>query len=379
MGLGERGGTFGLLVGNSGGTNISVVDLGARTNPPAIVGEVDRFQTQDLKVFVVEEEFDPFGAPIYPVEFTDYSDRPQFIAQAASGRILFSTRPAIADAPGTIREFNPVEREIRFFIDYADREAPSNPQIQVVNADSVKGVAGNTLFKICDHDRGFPGSQSCEFVPDDGDPLTSAFEEAENDVAAHAGWDALVLTDLVVPSIGLQDTTFVTASGDREFIAFGEGDTPGRPGRIIMYRSATQTITNSLQVNDLTENAAQQVFGLALDNDGLLGVGRGEVAFFFGPDQDGGPNTLRLLGTNSDIQPTGTGAALHPDHDQFSVNVENERLAFLGSGDARIEIVDTHFFDFKRGELVIRDPIVGPLRITRGLSGLDPANVVVRL
>jgi hypothetical protein len=72
------------------------------------------------------------------------------------------------------------------------------------------------------------------------------------------------------------------------------------------------------------------------------------------------------------------GAALHPDHDQFSVGVEDERLAFLGSGDARIEMVDTHFFSFSRGQVLIRDPIVGPLRVTRRLPG-DPPEVRVRL
>ncbi len=118
-------------------------------------------------------------------------------------------------------------------------------------------------------------------------------------------------------------------------------------------------------------------FGLALDRDGRLGVGRGEVAFFFGPDVAGGPNVLRLLGINDDVQPTGTGAAIHPDHITGSAT-DDQRLAFLGSGDARLEIVDTRFFSFKRGDILIRDPVVGPLRITRRLPG-DPANVAVRL
>ncbi len=371
-----------LLVGNSGGTNISVVDLGPRVNPPTIIGEVDRYQTQDLQVYQVFEDFDAFGFRIFPVLSFDYSDRPQFIAQAANGLILFSTRPAVLDdQPGTIREFDPDERELRFFISYADRVAPSSPQIQIVNADSVFSIDGGRRFKICDHERGNPSNRSCVFIDADP-PAPIGLAEADSlvqDKVATDNWDVLVLTDLFIPSIGLQDTTFVTASGDREFIAFGEGDTPDRAGRIIMYESVSQTITNSLQVTDLTGNAAQRVFGLALDNDGRLGVGRGDVAFFFGPDQPGGPNVLRLLGTNNDIQPTGTGAALHPDHDQFSVTNDDERLAFLGSGDARLEIVDTRFFDFKRGDILIRDPIVGPLQITRRLQGLDPLNVVVRL
>ena len=112
--------------------------------------------------------------------------------------------------------------------------------------------------------------------------------------------------------------------------------------------------------------------------DASIGVARGNIAYFFGPDQPGGPNVLRLLGVNSNINTTGTGAALHPDQDQFSVTNDDERLAFLGSGNASVEMVDTHYFSFSRGTLLIRDPIIGPLRITLPLPG-DPGNVVVRL
>lgn len=358
-----------LLVANSGGTNISVVDLGPRTpGSPAVVGEVDRFQTQDIQVFKVEEDFDQFGRRIYPVTAFDYSDRPQFIAQAANGLILFSTRPALANQePGTIREYDPTQREIRFFIDYADRASAATPQIQVVNADSVFGVDGSRQFKICDHQRGNPANAGCIFVIDS---LGDARIQVDAQRAAN-GWDTDVFSDLVIESIGLQDTTFVAASGDRQFVAFGEGDTPDRPGRIIMYRSATKTITNSLQVTDLTGNAAQRVLGLALNNDGSLGVGRGAVAFFF-------DNTLRLLGTNNDVNPAGVGAALHPDHSSASFSDPDTRLSFLGSDDSKIEIVDTRFFDFKRGQVLIRDPIVGPIRATRRLPP-DPSNVAVKL
>ncbi len=367
-----------LLVGNSGGTNISVVSLGARiTGPqPGAWREVDRFQTQDLKVYLVERKFDEFGIPIFPITVFDFSDRPQFVAQAAGGEILFSTRPAIENQqPGTIREFDPVEREIRFFISYAGRAGSPSPQIQIVNADSVFEIAGSRRFKICDHTRGTvaPAGRSCVVA----DSLSGG-GLAVDTMNLFFGWDVLVLADLNIPGIGLQDTTFLAASGDREFIAIGEGDTPERAGRIIMYQSSNRTITNSLQVSDLTGNAAQKVFGLALNNDGSVGVGRGEVAFFFGPDSPGGPNVLRLMGTNNNISPTGTGAALHPDHDQNSQFVEAERLAFLGSGDARIEMVDTHFFEFSRGDILIRDPVIGPLRVTRPLP-TDPPEVALRL
>ncbi len=370
-----------LLVSNSGGTNISVVDLGARVvGAPAIVGEVDRFQTQDLKVYRVFEDRDPTNVPIYPVEFFEYSDRPQFLAQAANGLIMYSTVPALADLPGTIREYDPFQREVRFFISYAGRRTPPRPELQIVNADSVFPVSGARGFKVCDHTRGdpSPAARACEFAfPDTLTALENMVIQVDQRNAT-SGWDVEIFSDLDIGSIALQDTTFVAASGDREFIAFGEGDTPDRAGRIIMYRSLTQTITNTLQVSDLPGNAEQQVFGLGLNNDGSLGVARGTNAYFFGPDQPGGPNVLRLVGINENISPTGVGAALHPDHDQFSDNVESERLSFLGAGDARLEMVDTRFFSFSRGQILIRDPIVGPLRITRRLP-IDPPTVVLRL
>jgi hypothetical protein len=368
----------GLLIGNSGGTNISLVNLGPRSvGTNSIVGEVDRYQTQDLKVFRVVEDFDAIGRRVFPTVFFEYSDRPQFMAQAASGLILYSTVPALANLePGTIREYDPVQREIRFFIQYADRRSTSNPEIQVINADSVFDINGSRNFVVCDHTRGdpSPAARSCIIA---ADSLADASIKVAQKILTD-GWDVEIYSDLSIPSIGLQDTTFVVASGDREFVAFGEGDTPDRAGRIIMYRSATQSITNTLQVSDLPGNAEQRVFGLALNNDGSIGVARGTNAYFFGPDQPGGPNVLRLLGVNENINPEGTGAALHPDQDQFSVTNELERLSFLGSGDARVEIVDTHFFSFSRGQILIRDPIVGPLRITRALPG-DAANIVVRL
>ena len=219
-----------------------------------------------------------------------------------------------------------------------------------------------------------PSGRSCITAAD-------SLGDAEILVAVKAitdGWDVDIFTDLSIPSIGLQDTTFLAASGDREFIALGEGDTPDRAGRIIMYRSATKTISNALQVIDLTGNAEERVFGLALNRDGSLGVARGQKAYFFGPDFIGGPNVLRLLGINDGINTSGTGAALHPDNDQFSFNVSGERLSFLGSDDASVEIVDTRFFEFSRGKILIRDPITGPLKVTRRLP-TDPANVIIKL
>jgi hypothetical protein len=367
-----------LLVGNSGGTNISVVDLGPRSpGSPAVGNEIDRYQTQDLKVFQVDEAYDAIGRKIFPVSFYDYSDRPQFLAQAANNYILFSTVPAMADLPGTIREYDPTDREIRFFVGYAGRENPGNPQIQIINADSVFSINGARQFVVCDHTRGNFANRSCIIA---SDSLSDATWQVAAKIATE-GWDVEIFTDLDIGSIALTDTTLVAASGDREYVAFGEGDTPGRAGRVMLYRSADGSISNGLQVTDLTGNAEEKVFGLAMNLDGSLGVVRGTMAYFFGPDPSG-INVLRMLGTNDRINPEGAGAALHPDNDITASPPEGDdpsrRLTFLGSGDARVEIVDAHFYEVPRGNVLIRDPILGPLRISRSLPP-DPPEVILKL
>lgn len=367
-----------LLVGNSGGTNISVVDLGPRSPGSPVPGnEIDRYQTQDLKVFKVDEAYDAIGRRIFPVEYFDYSDRPQFLAQAANTYILFSTVPAMDNLPGTIREYDPTQREIRFFVGYAGRANPGNPQIQIINADSVFSINGARQFVVCDHTRGNFANRSCIIASDSlSDATWQVFAKVLGD-----GWDVEIFTDLDIESIGLTDTTLVAASGDREYISFGEGDTPGRAGRIMLYRSADGSISNGLQVTDLVGNAEEKVFGLAMNLDGSLGVVRGTMAYFYGPDPSG-VNVLRMLGTNDRINPDGAGAALHPDNDITAAppagDDPSRRLTFLGSGDARIEIVDAFHYEAPRGSLLIRDPILGPLRISRRLAP-DPPGVILKL
>jgi hypothetical protein len=149
----------------------------------------------------------------------------------------------------------------------------------------------------------------------------------------------------------------------------------------MLYRSADGSISNGLQVTDLTGNAEEKVFGLAMNRDGSLGVVRGTMAYFYGPDPSG-INVLRMLGTNDRINPDGSGAALHPENDITAAppvgDDPTRRLTFLGSGDARVEIVDAFHYEAPRGNLLIRDPILGPLRISRRLPP-DPVGVILKL
>ena len=171
----------------------------------------------------------------------------------------------------------------------------------------------------------------------------------------------------------------------------GEGATVEQ-GRIIMFDgSNTQPLSpsclpvgqsNEVQIADLVDNASERVTGLGLNANGTLGVARGDFAAYYFD------RALRLEGSYyEDINPGGFGAALHPLHDEESGGSDDETLSFVGTAESTIKIIDTFHF-FARGEIPIRDPIVGPLRATLPLPGFDnvaltcpgdPACVVVKL
>ena len=112
-------------------------------------------------------------------------------------------------------------------------------------------------------------------------------------------------------------------------------------------------------VSDIMTNASETVHGIGLNYDGTLGVARGFQAYFFTTD-------LRLQGV-ADLPSGGSGAVLHPLHANAPTLTNageyrpDTHMAFLGTGDHTIDIIDTYHF-LRSGRLFIRDVIQGPLR-----------------
>jgi hypothetical protein len=182
----------------------------------------------------------------------------------------------------------------------------------------------------------------------------------------------------------MTDTTFVAASTDRSTIAFGEGATQAA-GRIMICCSINPGpplrvgISDVIAVTDLLNNASERVLGLGLNANGSLGVARGATAaYYFSPD-------LRLQGEfRSGVAGGAGGAALHPDHSS-TLETGDRALSFVATANRTIKIIDTAHF-FERGELHIRDNVVGPVRAVlpapeenAGLSPADPNYIVVKL
>lgn len=390
-----------LLVANSGGTNISVVDLDLEREV-----EQERFFAPDVVIFDVElkEGDSGFSFIIYPFptpESPSFSDRPQYLAVDSFGNIIFSTRTTEVGDLGTARKayFPPggERSEVKLFVEHGvntkaedfwavahvDSITASTDTV-ATTVDTLTGdttafvVAGLTFF---DHVPGFPD----QIIKSTAN--TSTADPVENAWAgvAGAGSDIFVSagTRWSIPGFAFADTTFVTASGDGGWVLIGEGSTTPT-GRVMMYRASqydTTDLSSTLRVWDELTNAADHVSGVGLNYDGTLGIARGNSAYFFDTElQLNGLVDLTAVGG-------GAGAALHPLHANQKTleNIGGDyrpdtHLAFVGTGRGTIDIIDT--FKFTRiGQLTIRDEVTGPIRAvlpsTTDNSGLACATIPV--
>ncbi len=367
-GLAVGSGNDQLFVANSGSTTISRVPLSASL-PPA-ENTADRIQTPNVQLFEVKFALDESGRVRLQITPRDFSDRPQFIAHTAGGRLLYSTKPTSVARPGTLRQYDPASanQPVRLFIDYATGSVPGTFVVrdaEVVTKKILGTVESPTdQLIVCDR---HPGDASDTCFPSLTGDDDMTFVEIQNALTS-AGFDAVMDFNIDPAKIALRDTTFVAISGDRSTVAFGEG--AGNPGRIISYAETGTGVDVRLgNTSDLVNNAAERVVGLALNPNGTLGAARGAEAYLFNRE-------LRLQGVIETGAPAG-GVALHPGHDSGD---PLRRLAFISgeeNGVPFIDIVDTFHSDSRR-RVVLRDPITGTLIAVPRRAG-DPADLAMRL
>ena len=350
-----------LYVANSGGTNISVVPLGG---PVLFEAENRRLFPRNERLFAVD--FAGAGS-VSGVTLFDYSDRPQFLAQASNGLLVYSTRPTPAAQDGTVRIFDPFKLRSEIFIGYVDRHTPN--KAVVVNADSAFHVPP-TAIMVCPRRRvGDTTDAECIVggLFEVADSLQALREQAPN--ASGGRWDARVDIGANIAEVGFADTTFVAASTDRRFVAVGEGVRTN--ARIPLFEALGDSLVLRGDIRDLISNSAERVIGLGINGDGSLGVARGNQAYFF-------TSTLRLQGTMESGAPTG-GVAMHPQNVNYPTD-PSQRLAFVSGiedGAPYIDVLDAFYFvPVKR--IFLRDPVVGALVVAPRAPG-DPANVNLRL
>jgi hypothetical protein len=366
-----------LLVANSGGTNISRVNINS-SNPGAIQENLAaRILTRNTYLFRVRETRDESTGKVKLLAEGpfSYSDRPQYLAQSAGGRIFYSTRPTTFAPEGTIRWLDPnlPVPDPRQIWQYGTATAEGTVYT-ILHVDSlavIEAPANSTLpdtLVVWDHPYG---------------AMTGVLEARASTIAEAVaqmramGSDIEAVHRLDIASLALTDTTFVATSGARNWIAFGEGNTRGGTGRVMMAHDTTglpfpDFFSPVVTTRDIMENAAEPVFGLALDRQGRIAAIHGQQSYFASIEN---PFHLRLQG-KFDSFDAGAGIAFHPNTDGI-LTPEAERLAFVASANGTIELVDAAYY-VQRGRLNVRGKLYGPLRASLPFPG-DPPEVVLKL
>ena len=378
-----------LLVGNSGGTNVSLVHVGDAN--AANVQEVDvvRLRTPNARLFSMAVSEDEDGTNIFedPPQVIDMADRPQFLAQDWKLRVVYSTVGTSSAPLTTVRYLHldpdptsTTDEPEAFFMLTTEMVLGGGGEVtewvfgNVDNVDTQHYDDATDQIRLISHVPGYP----------DQPMVTPYFAEVEFAVQALMDSIDVYMTargipeqaDLFYPfvaagswnfdALGWGDTTFISASGDRTKLAIGEGAS-SPTGRIMLWHAdPTGTYwSDEIKITDLVNNAAEVVLGVGLNENGSLGVARGnEATYFFTPD-------LRLQGLYSQEDFGGAGATFHPEHDELSdgghTSTDGTGAAFTGTSENSIDVVNTFHFN-QTNSLVIRDNIVGPLRAGPPLS-----------
>lgn len=354
-----------IVVANSGGTNLSIVDVAGRT-------ERRRHPLPNFLIQSVQTEVDGATGQIkIKIEEFDFSDRPEFLgtfcrdATCSDVYAIYSTTPTPSQQGpfpfrGTVRWENLTNAtpESHFFWEHAE-VAP--------------GADTDTLQVLVD--RG-PGTTE------------------EVILAASCG------VTVIMEELAFIDTTFVRNSGDFTHALIGEGGSATQPvlefARAITYDGTaglavrdcgSVTIEGvtfdgfeerdlgtspAIRVRDFIANTATTVRSVALNFNGLTNLIRTTDSVYV---LDEG---LRLVGTIVAGGPI-PGMDLNFDHafdarqggtpgtDGGSGDPSN-RMVFVAQETADIEIYDTWFYGVV-GTIPIRDPITGPLRVGRLPTG----------
>src|SRR5215213_1696880 len=367
-----------LYVANSGGTNLSRVYIGAASASGMKEDLGNRLLTRVSFMFKLTEVRDPatgkiritVSAPI------SYSDRPQYVEQSSAGRLYFSTKPPGAAPLGTVRFLDPAAPapDQRFILAFATSGSDPNSFL-IANIDNASvppasaTTTANDALTLCDHASGSTAAMTCVTstlgIMDAINNLKIAVPQTDLDWRANADEN----------SIGLSDTTFAASSGDGKWITFGEGHTGGF-GRALMLQDDGSVpnqynyASEAINVGDLIRNAADKVFGIALDKTGkTLGI-HGAESYFAAVTN---PFTQRLQGKKSTFA-QGAGITFHPNADGTGTTAA-DRLAFVASANGSIEMIDIAYYDFQRGSLATKYNLYGPLRASLPFPGDDPSVV----
>lgn len=341
-----------LLVANSGGTNISYVDLTSGSTGR----EVYRYPLPNIIVYrVTTVRSQETDVPMRQRTVFDFSDRPQYIGTtcktAGSGTgaapcnevvLTYSTTPTPGQSgqfanQGTVRWENLTTKMSHFFYEHAVGQTEGRADTLEIERFASGGVGSDSIL--------LPFQQ----------------------VVGGFSYSVIARLD----RLAFRDTTYVRNSGDFRRVIIGEG------GPVLGSRAVTFDVTRGMDmtlpipvidlgisrpidVSDFVSNAYARVQGVGINFDGELSALKGDSTYIF-------DSSLRLQGILQSRSSVG-GLDFHPLNAGQNMTELKSRLAFVASTEPVIDVFDT--WCYKRvASIPIRDPIIGPIRASARSNG----------
>jgi hypothetical protein len=359
----DHNGTMGdtLLVANSGGTDISYVNL----NGAGSGREVFRYALPNIIAFSVTSKKNSGGFILQERTKYDFSDRPQFLGATCEGSgtdcgdvvVTYSTTPTPGQSEpfdknnGTLRWENLMNGKSHLFFEQAvGQSANSADTLEILRYDANTGAETVLL----------PYKQK----------VTSPTLSGDYSVVVR------------LPDLAFRDTTFVRNSGNFRRAAYGEGGFVqgtramtfeaglGFVSTVRLLDGSTGTlempvmdlgISPAAAVSDFVANSFAKVQGVAMNFDGSLSGIRADSTYLLNL----GLRLQGILGTTA----SNAGLDFHPSNSGPNSFPLSTRLVFAASAEPVIEIFDSYCYR-RVSSVPIRDPIIGPIKAAlRPLTG----------
>jgi len=326
-----------ILVANSGGTNISYIDLNAGASGSGL--EVFRYDLPNIIAFTITTTTSgTSGLPIQVATKYDFSDRPQYLAPtciAPAGVctnvvLAYSTTPTagqsspFASRNGTLRWENLTLRTSHLFFEQAIGQSAARSDTLTITRYDADGVNSTVLLP---------------------------YKDINNRS-----------TTIDINALAFRDTTFVRGSGTFQRAMFGEGGSvfgsrtmmyDAQRGVDPVYPYIDLGVSPPSAVSDFIANTFAEVKGVAINFDGTLGAVRADSTYILN-------SALRLQGVLATTI-TNAGFDFHPLNTGVNSFPLTTRLAFAASSEPLIEIYDTRCYQ-RIATIPVKAPIVGPLK-----------------
>jgi len=387
--LGNYGDT--IVVANAGGLELSIIDVSAGVRRLAWRQDLPDYLIETYKVLLspLREEITVF----------DVSDRPQYVGTVC--RVTSGTSNCHADSIFAIYSTTPTLSSTSPFNGRATLRME-----KLINTTDTTRLFGHLFWELAgDSTLTSIGRDTLRIELRRGRP----YNQQKVVLTACAG------VTIELKTFGLGDSTYVRNSGNFTHGIIGEGGNITTAfARVVGYTTkaplihnnpmAARCLTNgsgltsdsgenhldkgmtpAIDVSDFISNTGVHIHSVATNFNGATNLVRADSIYFL----DEG---MKLKGTVP--APLGAfGMDMNYNHNFLAGSAgtptfggtgnPNDRIAFSARSDGNIDVWDTFFFN-QVGTIVVRDPIIGPLRVARNktntrqwLFGVTPNGVVM--